>query len=232
MKFKHHRLALLLLVSLPTATLACGKDDDYIGTICMTAAQWCPRGTLEADGRVLPVAGNNGLADVLGYAYGGQTGVNFALPDLRGRAPLGLGQGPGLSLVTQGARTGAEQVTLVEANLPAHSHSFSPVGDSGKINLSLKVSTGLGNSDAPSTANKYLAAVQPVADTGSGTAEPIKLWSSSLTSPVEIGGLSASTTLSGGAIGKTGGGQPVAVRSPGLGVRYCVVVHGTYPPRE
>lgn len=230
-----HRFALLLLISLPHAVLACGKDDDYIGSICMTAAKVCPRGTLEADGRTLPVAGNNSLAQVIGNTYGGtitdngQSGT-FGLPDLRGRSPAGLGTGMGLAAITPGAVGGVEQATLKEGNLPAHSHTFDPTGASSTVSVSLKVSTGPGQTDTASASNPYLAVPQQV-DAG-GVASSLALWSGSLSNPVNVGGLTATTTLSGGAIGKTGGGQPVYTRSPYLGVRFCIVAQGIYPPSD
>lgn len=112
--------ALALALSAP-ATLACGPES-YLGSICMVAASFCPRGTAEANGQLIPIAQNNALFALLGTLYGGDGRTTFALPDLRGRAPIGMGQGPGLTNVVQGQKGGAEALRLTVANLPAHGH--------------------------------------------------------------------------------------------------------------
>lgn len=74
------------------------------------------------NGQLLSIAQNTALFSLLGTQYGGDGQSTFALPDLRGRFPLGAGQGPGLSPRTQGETGGAEQYTLTVAQLPAHTH--------------------------------------------------------------------------------------------------------------
>jgi len=59
---------------------------------------------------------------LIGLAYGGNGTTTFSLPDLRGRAPVGQGQGPGLSQYAIGQQGGTETVTLQTGQLPAHSH--------------------------------------------------------------------------------------------------------------
>jgi microcystin-dependent protein len=84
----------------------------------------CPKGWLPANGQILAVRTNSALFSLLGVTYGGD-GVNtFGLPDLRGRAPVGMGQGPGLSPLSWGEQGGLANTTLSPANLPAHSHGL------------------------------------------------------------------------------------------------------------
>ena len=81
-----------------------------------------PQGWLECNGALLQVIPNAALFSLIGYTYGGG-GSTFALPDLRGRVPVGIGQGAGMSDVLRGQKFGAETNTLTTASLPAHTHS-------------------------------------------------------------------------------------------------------------
>ena len=71
-----------------TATLAAPSaqagPDEYLGEILTVGFNFCPRGTLEADGRLLPISQNTALFSLLGTMYGGDGRTTFALPDLRG----------------------------------------------------------------------------------------------------------------------------------------------------
>jgi microcystin-dependent protein len=65
----------------------------YLAEVRAFAFNFCPSGWLPADGRLMPIPQNPALFSLLGTTYGGNGASNFALPDLRGRAPLGTGQG-------------------------------------------------------------------------------------------------------------------------------------------
>jgi microcystin-dependent protein len=82
-----------LMVAAPTAHAG---PDEYLGEIITVGFNFCPRGTLEADGRLLPISENTALFSLFGTQYGGDGRTTFALPDLRGRTIIGAGQGPGL----------------------------------------------------------------------------------------------------------------------------------------
>jgi microcystin-dependent protein len=104
----------------------------YIGTILMFAGTFAPMGWAICDGRLLAIAQNQALFAILGTTYGGDGRTTFALPDLRGRVPVGVGQGPGLSPYTQGEQYGTEAVTLIQNQIPTHAHTFSvPCSTSG-----------------------------------------------------------------------------------------------------
>lgn len=62
--------------------------NDYIGRIALLGTTFCPRATLEADGRLLNIAEHSGLYSVIGATFGGDGKKTFALPDLRGKAPV------------------------------------------------------------------------------------------------------------------------------------------------
>jgi len=108
----------------------------YIGEIALVAFSFPPQGWALCNGQLLPVAQNQALFNLLGSTYGGDGVLTFALPDLRGRAPIHQGQGAGLASRILGEIGGAENVTLTSAQLPAHAH---PGG----------ASTGNGTSDSP-----------------------------------------------------------------------------------
>jgi microcystin-dependent protein len=72
----------------------------------------------------MPLSQNTALFSLLGTTYGGDGKSNFALPDLQGRAPMHPGQGPGLSLHDLGETGGSETVTLLESEIPSHSHNL------------------------------------------------------------------------------------------------------------
>ena len=99
----------------------------------MFAGNFAPRGWAFCAGQLLPVSQNTALYSILGTTYGGDGRTTFALPDLRGRVPLGVGKGPGMTLRNLGQRGGAETHTLTIAQMPAHRHwvkSFSRKGTS------------------------------------------------------------------------------------------------------
>jgi microcystin-dependent protein len=109
-----------------------------LGTIQLFAFNFVPRGWAACDGRVLQVQQHSALFALLGVQYGGDGQTTFALPDLRGRVPMGQGQGPGLPNYVPGQLGGVPDVTLTSAQMPVHTHgvaaataptSKSPVGN-------------------------------------------------------------------------------------------------------
>ena len=96
-----------------------------IGTIMKFAGHFAPRGWALCDGQLLSISGNEALFSILGTTYGGDGRTSFALPDLRGRVPVGVGTGPGLSAVALGQKFGAENVNLNQSNIPSHDHLVS-----------------------------------------------------------------------------------------------------------
>jgi microcystin-dependent protein len=94
----------------------------YIGEIRMFGGTFAIQGWAFCNGALQSISQNEALYQLLGTTYGGD-GVNtFALPDLQGRVPVHQGQGAGLQNYVLGQKSGVETVTLVTAQLPAHSH--------------------------------------------------------------------------------------------------------------
>jgi microcystin-dependent protein len=93
-----------------------------IAEIRMFAGNFAPRGWAFCQGQILSIAQNTALFSLLGTTYGGNGQTTFALPDLRGRVPVGSGQGPGLPNVVLGEMAGAPTHTLTIPEMPAHNH--------------------------------------------------------------------------------------------------------------
>lgn len=98
-------------------------SEPFLGQLALVGFNFAPQGWALCQGQLLSIAQNSALFSLLGTTYGGDGVTTFALPDLRGRAALGFGQGPGLQNYTQGQTSGAESVTLIQQQIPAHSHS-------------------------------------------------------------------------------------------------------------
>jgi microcystin-dependent protein len=112
--------------------------EPFIGEIRPFPYNFAPRGWAFCEGQLLPISQNTALFSLLGTTFGGDGRTTFALPDLRGRVPVGAGTGPGLSARVLGEEAGEDGVTLGTAELPPHTHTpvasadpadrYSPVG--------------------------------------------------------------------------------------------------------
>jgi microcystin-dependent protein len=98
--------------------------DPFVAEIRIFPFNFAPRGWAWCDGQLMPLSQNTALFSLLGTTYGGDGKSTFALPDLQGRAPMHPGQGPGLSLHDLGETGGSETVTLLESEIPAHTHAM------------------------------------------------------------------------------------------------------------
>lgn len=98
--------------------------DPFIGEIRMFGGNFAPLGWAFCNGQLLSIPDNDALFALIGTTYGGDGVSNFALPDLRGRVPIHMGAGPGLSPRVLGASAGTETETLITNQLPVHDHVF------------------------------------------------------------------------------------------------------------
>ncbi len=94
----------------------------FIGEIRMFAGNYAPRGWAFCNGQLLAISQHQTLFSILGTTYGGDGRTTFGLPDLRGRAPVHQGSGPGLEPVSLGQRAGANVASLSLSHLPPHNH--------------------------------------------------------------------------------------------------------------
>lgn len=105
--------------------------DPFVAEVRIFPFNFAPKGWAWCNGQLLPISQNTALFSLLGTTYGGDGKSTFALPDIEGRAVMHPGQGPGLSLHDLGEMSGSETVTLLESEIPAHSHTLTASGSDG-----------------------------------------------------------------------------------------------------
>src|SRR5262249_5132631 len=123
-----HALLHLPFRSHATPTLgAASMSDPFIGEIALFGFAYPPSGWAFCDGSHLLINQNQGLFSLLGTTYGGDGKKDFALPDLRGRVPIGDGSGSGLTPRAMGQTLGSEAITLDARYVPVHNHTLQGV---------------------------------------------------------------------------------------------------------
>src|SRR5436189_6395546 len=105
--------------------------DPFVAEIRIFPFNFAPTGWAFCNGQIMPLSQNTALFSLLGTTYGGDGKSNFALPNLQGCAPMQAGQGPGLSLRDLGETGGEQTVTLLQTEMPAHSHTAQGAGGLG-----------------------------------------------------------------------------------------------------
>jgi microcystin-dependent protein len=172
----------------------------YVGQIMIIGCNFAPAGWMMCQGQLLPISEYETLFQLIGTTYGGDGQSTFGLPDLRGRVPLHMGQGNGLSSYIIGQAAGVESVTLNTQQIPNHNH------------LSM-VSTNPGAASTPG--NNILAN------------EAIGLGTATCFSYNAFGG--TQSTLAPATLGITGGSQPHENRQPLLVLNFIISLFGVFP---
>ncbi|HEX7027721.1 MAG TPA: tail fiber protein [Gammaproteobacteria bacterium] len=191
-------------------------SEPFLGEIRMVGFNFAPRGWAFCQGQILSIAQNSALFSLLGTMYGGNGTTTFALPDLRGRAPVGMGNGPGLTPITQGELAGTENVTLLSTQMPMHTHTATAAA-------TFAVAGTPSNATAtPSATNNILGASQ------AGGPPSAAIWSDALNSPVTLGNTETVSVT----VEPAGGGQPVPIRDPFLGTNFIIALEGIFPSRN
>lgn len=179
--------------------------DEYIAVIRLFALNFAPRNFAYCNGQIMAINTNTALFSLVGTQYGGNGQTTFALPDLRGRVPIGQGQGLGLTSRTFAEVGGAETVTLTTNQMPAHTHL-------------INATTAAGTTSVPT--NAVLAAGPK---TGSGpNATSLHTYASG----------SANTTLLNTTIATAGNNQPFNNMQPYLVLNYGICLYGIFPSRN
>jgi microcystin-dependent protein len=176
-----------------------------LGSIFLFAGNFAPRGYALCQGQLIAISSNAALFSILGTTYGGNGTTTFALPDLRGRAPIGVGQGAGLQPIVLGQSQGVETVTLSANNMPKHNHT---IGCDSNAN----------DTTALSPANAFISAQASVGQGGSGVTN---------FSPGP-----ANATLAATAVSQAGASLPFSVQNPCLGITYIIATQGVFPSRN
>src|SRR5438132_1001793 len=99
-------------------------SNPFLAEIRMFAGNFAPKGWARCDGQLLPISQNTALFSLLGTFYGGDGKSTLALPNLEGSTPLGQGQGAGLSDYFLGQSAGSDTVTLLQSEIPVHTHNI------------------------------------------------------------------------------------------------------------
>jgi microcystin-dependent protein len=178
-------------------------SEPFIGQIIIFAGNFAIRSYAMCNGQILPIAQNTALFSILGTTYGGNGQTTFALPDLRGRVPIHMGQGPGLSSYSLGQVAGNETTTLTTNNMPSHNHGlFSNAGGKGNVAVPTNNFIGVGNVPSSSeTTNNFNSAA-------------------------------GANPLAPGSIGLTGGNQPFNNIQPYLVLNFLIALEGIFPSRN
>jgi microcystin-dependent protein len=101
----------------------------FVAEIRAVAFNFAPTGWAECNGQLMPISQNTALFSLIGTFYGGDGKSTFALPDLQGQAAVSQGQGAGLSTYFLGQQSGTESVTLLQSEIPLHTHTVRAVPD-------------------------------------------------------------------------------------------------------
>lgn len=181
-------------------------SDAFLGEIRLFAGNYEPKDWAFCDGRYLAISQNTALYSILGNTYGGDGRTTFALPDLRGRVPLGEGAGAGLTNRSLGEKGGSESHTLSVSELPSHDHA----GAAGTLN----VVSGAGND--PSPTGNYLAAQAP---------PNFPYHSGPTNATLAADAVSASSA-------STGDDQPHNNMPPFTTMNYIICIRGLFPTRS
>jgi len=138
--------------------------EGFIGEIIMFGGNFAPRFWAFCNGQLLAIAQNQALFSILGTTYGGDGRTTFGLPDLRGRAAMHTGQGPGLTSRQLGQRGGTEANTLTVSQIPSHTHQLNAKEEGNSDNPSGGFIAGSGANSFGTSADAVMAAnaVQPV----------------------------------------------------------------------
>jgi microcystin-dependent protein len=175
----------------------------FVGQVIRVGFNFAPAGWMRCEGQLLPIAQYETLFTLIGTTYGGDGQTTFALPDLRGRVPISMGQAPNTSNYAIGQNGGVESVTLTNAQMPQHSHFAN--------------ATGTGSNNVPGT-QALLSDEGPQGITQVYTYAPYDA--------------ANQTALKGSSIGNSGGSQPHENRQPFLVIRYCISLFGVFPARN
>jgi len=177
----------------------------FVAEITIFAFNFPPAGWALCQGQLLPISQNTALFSLLGTMYGGDGKSTFALPNLQDQTAVSFGQGPGLSQYFQGENAGVDTVTLLNTEMPAHSHFFNASTNPGTTVTSS--SNQLGLAQLGTKQNSFNANIYS-------------------TNPTK-----ATTALSPFAISIAGSSLPHNNMQPYLTLNFCIAMQGVFPPR-
>jgi microcystin-dependent protein len=116
--------------------------DQFLAEIRIFPFNFPPTGWAFCDGQLMPISQNTALFALLGTYYGGDGKSTFGLPNLQGSSPMQTGQGPGLSERFLGEQSGTENVTLLQSEMPNHTHVMSAAPEAAEIKTPTNATLG------------------------------------------------------------------------------------------
>lgn len=179
--------------------------EGVIGYVTGFAGNFAPKNWAFCAGQIVSIASNTALFSILGTTYGGNGTTTFGLPDLRSRAVIGVGQGPGLSQRTLGEVSGVETATMTIQTMPGHVHPAT---------MTLQPPT---NATADATTPASGAYANPSAGElfyGAGPGVKMHNYSGTITT------------------GAVGSGQAFSIMHPVLAINYIICLRGVFPARN
>ncbi|MGJ1269815.1 phage tail protein [Sphingobacterium spiritivorum] len=195
--------------------------EGYLGEVRTFAGNFAPAGWMFCAGTLLSISNYQALYAIIGTTYGGDGVTTFGVPDLRGRVPVGTGQGPGLTNVVLGQKIGTETVTLLSSNLPGHTHSA--VVNATNVPFAVKVSQAASTLHAAVTGSQLGQPMYNNAPTlGFNSDVPDKVMSNS---SLNANSLTITTTSMGGSLAHEN-------MQPFLTANYIICVEGIFPSRN
>lgn len=210
-------------------------SDPFIGEIRMFAGTFAPRGWAFCNGQLLAISTNSALFSILGTTYGGNGTTTFGLPNLQSRTPVGTGTGAGLSNVVLGQAAGVENVNLTTNQLPIHAPTATFTGNATSVAATVDVATTTAAAMVPPAtgATTYLSATTAKAGVANVTFNGLFTGTAPDSTKASLGGVQAIVTPTGTVtVSPVGGGQPVGIRNPYLGMNFIIALEGIYPSRN
>ncbi|HEX3672757.1 MAG TPA: tail fiber protein [Rhizomicrobium sp.] len=175
----------------------------FVAQVSMFGFNFAPKGWAICNGQLLPISQNTALFSLLGTNYGGDGKSTFGLPNFQGMASVGQGQGAGLSSYSIGESTGAENVTLLQTEMPSHNHSLVGTSTSGTTLTAMnnQLAKAFSGGKQASYTGNYLSTNAP------------------------------QTPMSGQALTTAGNSFPHNNMQPYLTLNFCIAMQGVFPAR-
>jgi len=204
--------------------------ENYYAGITLFAGNFAPRDYLFCAGGLLTISQNTTLFSLISNTYGGDGRTNFAVPDLRGRAPNGVGSGPGVITISWGFNYGREYAALSLLNLPGHNHtaSFEPDGTNNSLQL-----VALNKNAVQTEPDDNMLGITTAG--AGGKNDPIYATRTAGDTLVNLDANSLISSGSGGGsinVNNTGTGASFNIHDPGQGIYWIICNDGLYPSRN
>ncbi len=202
--------------------------DPFIGQIMQVGFAYAPVNWLTCNGQTLQLNQNQALFALLGNRFGGDGNTTFGLPDARGRAFIGTGQGPGLTFRKLGEKGGNEQQTLSLPNMPSHTHGVTSSGGSLSVDGHLLAMQGV---DASVETAQPAAGALLGAALEQDTSPVLYAPANSTGTPVPLGGLSVQAQYQPPTftVNPNGANAPFSIMPPFQAVTTIIAGVGIWP---